>query len=137
MVGHFGPLVNAIQERAGSLTVFERIDLPAGLLRPTAEAFDILPRCQVALITGTTIINHTIERLLQAAGQCREIIVLGPSTPLLPEAFKEERVSLLSGVLVKDPPAVLQVVSEGGGMRQFSPFVQKVSLPAQLAPLYH
>ncbi len=137
MVGHFGPLVTTIQERAATLTVFERIDLPAGLLRPTAEAFDILPHCQVALITATSIINHTIDRLLQAASHCREIVVLGASTPLLPAAFGEKEVTLLSGVLVKDPPAVLQVVSEGGGMRQFSPFVQKVSLPAKIADLYH
>lgn len=33
-----------------------------------------------------------------------------------------------TGVVVIDPPSILQVVSEGGGMRQFSPHVRKVNL---------
>jgi ATP-binding protein involved in chromosome partitioning len=55
MVGHFGPLVEPLRQRARSLTVFERIAAPTGLLRPREEAAERLPRCQVALITATSI----------------------------------------------------------------------------------
>jgi uncharacterized protein (DUF4213/DUF364 family) len=130
MVGNFGPLIDKIQKRVRCLTVFERVDQSSGILRPTEEAESALPRCQVALITATSIINHTIDGLLRAAGGCREVAVLGASTPLLPEAFAEERVTLLSGVVVKQPQEVLRIVSEGGGMRLFSPHVRKVSLRA-------
>jgi hypothetical protein len=34
MVGHFGPLVEALRERARSLTIYERVAEPTGLLRP-------------------------------------------------------------------------------------------------------
>jgi uncharacterized protein (DUF4213/DUF364 family) len=128
MVGNFGPLVATIQQRARSLTVFERVDHPSGSLRPQEEAEDTLPRCQVALITATSIINHTVDSLLAAARNCREVVVLGASTPLMREAFSAERVTMLSGVVVKDPREVLRVVSEGGGMRQFGPHVRKVTL---------
>ncbi len=128
MVGNFGPLVNTLKERARSLTVFERVDKPIGLLRPAEEAEDALPGCQVALITATSIINHTIDKLLEAAGGCREVVVLGASTPLLPDAFCAKNVTLLSGVVVKKPGEVLRVVSEGGGMRLFRPHVHKVCL---------
>jgi uncharacterized protein (DUF4213/DUF364 family) len=128
MVGDFRPLVDKIQKRVCSLTVFERGAHPSGILHPEEEAADALPRCQVALITATSIINHTIDGLLQAASGCREVAVLGASTPLLPEAFAGEQVTMLSGVVVKDPHEVLRVVSEGGGMRLFSPHVRKVSL---------
>ena len=128
MVGHFGPLVGPIQKRAGSLTVFERVDRPSGLLRPQAEAAAELPRCQVALITATSIINHTIDDLLKAARSCREVVLLGASTPLLAEAFRAGKVTMLSGVVVKAPEEVLRVVSEGGGMRQFGPHVRKVTI---------
>jgi uncharacterized protein (DUF4213/DUF364 family) len=128
MVGHFRPLVNTLKERAGSLTVFERIREPHSELRPAEEAKDILPHCQVALISATSIINHTIDGILQLAGGCREVAVLGASTPLLPEVFSSANVTLLSGVVMKEAADVLRVVSEGGGMRQFSPYVRKVSL---------
>lgn len=128
MVGSFGPLISTIQERVHSLTVFERIEHPSGLLRPQKEALEVLPSCQVALITATAIINRTVDGLLEAAAGSREVALLGASTPLLAEIFDARKVTLLSGVVVKQPKEVLRVVSEGGGMRQFSPYVRKVTV---------
>jgi uncharacterized protein (DUF4213/DUF364 family) len=136
MVGHFGPLVAAIQQRARSLTVFERVDHPSGLLRPQEEAEGTLSRCQVALITATSIINHTVDDLLAAARNCREVVLLGASTPVMPDAFSAGSVTMLSGVVVKDPGGVLRVVSEGGGMRQFGPHVRKVTVRVGAARLF-
>ncbi len=128
MIGNFGPLVSALRGRVQSLSVFERIEHPSGLLRPQREAPVVLPRCQIALITATALITHSIEPLLEAAAACREVVVLGPSTPLVPALFAARGVTLLSGVAVGDPEGVLRVVSEGGGMRQFRPHVRKVTL---------
>ena len=128
MVGYFGPLVEILRDRIGSLTVFEKTSCPSRLTRPWLEAVDHLPTCQVALITATSIINHTLDRLLEAARGCREVVVLGASTPLMEPAFFQKRVTLLSGVIVQDPDAILRIVSEGGGMQYFGPHVTKVSL---------
>jgi uncharacterized protein (DUF4213/DUF364 family) len=128
MVGHFGPLVESVRRRAENLTIFERIERPQGDLLPQKYATEVLPGCQVALITATTIINHTLDPLLVAAGDCREVVILGASTPLLPEAFAGTPVTLLSGVLIAEPGQVLRIVSEGGGMRQFKSHVRKVNL---------
>jgi uncharacterized protein (DUF4213/DUF364 family) len=127
MIGHFGPLVAPLLKRVRSLQVFERVERSTGILRPAAEAPSVLPRCQVALITATSIVNNTVDALLMAAADCREVMVLGPSTPLVPEAFAGLRAMVLAGVVVEDPRAVLRVVSEGGGTRQFGPYVRKVS----------
>ncbi len=137
MVGHFGPLVETIRKRARSLTIFERVTTPTGLLRPQEEAVATLPRCQIALITATSIINHTFDGLLDAARGCRQVAVLGASTPLLAEAFSTTGVTILAGVVVIAVDEVLRVVSEGGGMRQFSPHVRKVTMKVStLAPTF-
>ena len=128
MIGLFEPIVAAINEKVHSLTIFEKADRPHRLIRPVEEVWTSLPQCQVAVITATAIINHTIDELLEAAGHCREIVILGASTPLLPEAFAHTRVSLLSGVVVTNPAGILQVVSEAGGMRFFRPHIRKVNL---------
>jgi uncharacterized protein (DUF4213/DUF364 family) len=128
MVGHFGPLVAPLLERVRSLRVFERIERPSGILRPAREALEVLPACQVALITATAIVGNTVDALLAAAAGCREVVVLGPSTPLVPGAFAGARVTALAGVVVEDVRQVLRVVSEGGGTRQFGPYVRKVSV---------
>lgn len=128
MVGHFGPLVPAIRKQAEALHIFEQIDLPQGGLLPVAEAERLLPACQVALLTSTALINQTAEHLLGLAENCRDIVLLGASTPLAPEVFAGTPVTRLSGITVTDPDAILRIVSEGGGMRFFKPHVQKVNL---------
>jgi uncharacterized protein (DUF4213/DUF364 family) len=128
MVGHFGPLVRPLEARARSLVIVERTERGGGDVRPAIEAAERISRSHVALITATSIINHTIDALLHAAQSCREVVVLGASTPLLPEAFSAANVTLLSGVLVESPEQILRVVSEGGGMRFFGPHVRKVNL---------
>ena len=128
MVGHFGPLVAAIRKQARALYIFEQIDLPQGNLLPVSEAEHLLPQCQVALLTSTAIVNQTADHLLTLASGCREIVFLGASTPLIPEVFEKTSVTLLSGVTVVAPEAILQIVSEGGGMRFFKSSIKKVNL---------
>lgn len=80
-----------------------------GSSRNTIEG---LRNCAIALITSTAIINNTLDELLDAASDCREVVVLGPSTPLFPDAFIGMPVTLLSGVEVISDE-ILGVVSEG------------------------
>jgi uncharacterized protein (DUF4213/DUF364 family) len=82
----------------------------------------------VALLTSTAIINRTADRLLTLVDVCREVVFLGASTPLAPSVFEGTGVTMLSGVTVVDAKTILQIVSEGGGMRLFKSSVQKVNL---------
>ena len=125
MVGFFGPLVAGLKGRVTALDIFEeRTDL-AEDLKPASSAIQALRDADIAIITSTAIINRTVDDLLEAAARCREVILLGPSTPLVPEAFEGTPVSVLSGVTVHDSPGLLRVISEGGGTRLFGPFVTK------------
>jgi hypothetical protein len=128
MVGCFGPLIEPIRSRAGSLVIYERIPEPREGLRPTHEVSTGLPECTVAVVTATSLANNTIDEVLESAGACRRVVVLGASTPLCPEAFAHTPVSMLSGVVVTDPEGLLRVVSEGGGMRHFKGLIKKVNI---------
>jgi len=132
MVGYFGPLVKPMQSKARAFFVFERkADPEYGILHESAAA-DILPGCQVVVVTATTLLNHTIDGILALCGRAREVAVLGPSTPFLPEIFSRHGVTLLSGIQVLDPRQVLRTVSEGGGARQFGAAVRKLSLHCRI-----
>ena len=128
MVGFFGPLIAPLRARVASLTVFERTPERGAGLEPPERALDLLPDCSVAMITSSALLTGGLEALLQAAGRCREVALLGPSTPLIPEVFAEMGVTWLSGVVITHPKEVLIVVSEGGGTREFSCFTRKVNL---------
>jgi len=71
----------------------------------------------VAIITSTSIINGTCNGLLQALKRNRAAVMLGPSTPMSPEAFAGTRITQLSGSYVLDKARIQTIVSEGGGTR--------------------
>jgi uncharacterized protein len=127
MVGNFAPLVPELKKRVKYLHIFEQWDLP-GILSEEA-ALDWLPRCHVALITSTTLINNTLDALLDVSRSCREVVLLGASTPFLPEVFQDTPVTLLSGIEILDGEGILRIVSEGGGMQFFQKKVKKINLP--------
>jgi uncharacterized protein (DUF4213/DUF364 family) len=135
MVGCFSPLVEPIRQRVRRLFIFERGPRLAPDLLPENRAADLLPECSVALITATTLMNGTIDALLSAAAHCREVVLLGPSTPLVADVFADShrRASLLSGVVVTDSPGLVRVVARGGGTRDFGTSVSKVNLRVRAA----
>jgi uncharacterized protein len=128
MIGYFGPLVDSIRSRARSLHIFERRPIPELGVLPDSAAGDLLPECQVVILSATTILNHTIDALLDLCSAAQEIAVLGPSAPFLPESFKKRGVTILSGIHVVDCPKVLRVVSEAGGTRNFGKAIRKLTL---------
>ena len=128
MVGYFGPLVPKIRKQVRSLSIFEKVTAKSQDLLPEEQAPEILPRCSVAILTSTALLNGSIEKLIDAGAQCREIVLLGASTPLAPDAFVGTPVTCLSGVIVTDAEKILGVVSEAGGMQAFRGAIRKVNV---------
>ncbi|MBN1630461.1 MAG: DUF364 domain-containing protein [Thermoleophilia bacterium] len=128
MVGYFGPLVAPLEKRVRELVIFERNMARSERVLPAEEAITELPRCDVAVITATALISDSLDRLLEAAAGCREVAVVGASTPLVPDVFKSLGVTLLSGIVVADGAGILQIVSEAGGMGLFGRRVHKVNV---------
>ncbi len=128
MVGCFWPMLDALRARVRDLLVFERGEGTEDFILPAEEAPRLLPGCQAALITSSSIVNDTLVGLLDACRGLREVVLLGASTPLAPAAFRDTPVTYLCGVQVTDAGSVLRTVSEGGGMRHFKGLVRKVCL---------
>jgi len=127
MIGYFEPLVQRLQGQVSEFWIFERSEGRLSEALTEAEMADYLPQATVAIVTSVTLINKTLEEILNLLEKAREVLLLGPSTPLYPEAFKETKITQLSGLLVKDA-AILQLVSEAKGTKAFGPYVEKVSL---------
>ncbi len=72
-------------------------------------AADILPQADVVAITGTTLINHTIDELLAFCSTQALIGLLGPSTPLSSLLF-DYGIDVLCGASVEIINPVLKVV---------------------------
>jgi hypothetical protein len=126
MVGCFLPVMERLKTRGITVKSVDLEQKPGAL--PAGEAFAILRESQVALITATAVINSTIDCLLEAAEHCREVVVLGPSTPLVPTAFNKTPVTCLAGIRVEQPDELFRIIGEGGGFRLFRPYTKKYTV---------
>lgn len=115
IVGHF-PFIPKLQETAGELWVLERRPQTGDL--PASEAKRVIPGADVVGITGTALINGTMDGLLSLCRRDALVVVLGPTTPLTSVWF-DYGVDVISGTRVVEPQIVIRLVSEGIIFSQF------------------
>ncbi|MBN1364393.1 MAG: DUF364 domain-containing protein [Syntrophaceae bacterium] len=127
MVGLFAPLVERIRSTGATLTIIEKNPQRQELLSPEDKQ-KALKDCDVAIITATTLLNDTFEETINLLGAPRSVVLLGPSTPLVPEIFRDTSVTHLGGAVIADSTKVLQIISEGGGTPALRPYLRFVNL---------
>ncbi len=114
LVGHF-PFIPKLREAVGQLWVLEQ--RPAEGEYPASAAADFLPKADVVAITGTALMNHTLDGLLALCHPASTVMILGPSTPLSPVLFKQGA-TILSGARVIDEAAALRTIGQAASFRQ-------------------
>jgi len=114
LVGHF-PFVPDLRRAAGHLWVID-LHPAAGDLGPE-EGAELIPQADLVAITGSALINHTIEGLLARCQRDSLVMVLGPTAPLSPVLF-DYGVDVISGTRVADTRSALRSVSQGAVFRQ-------------------
>jgi len=114
VVGHF-PFVEQIKAIPQNCWVIEK--QPFGEEFPEEAAEELIPKADVIAITGTAFINHSIEKLLSLCQPGSMVMVLGPSTPLLPLLF-DYGITYLSGSQVTDEEAAIETIVQGASLPQ-------------------
>ena len=119
MVGYFGRVVEPLRARGIPVTV---IELEESLLRQepglevTLDA-SRLKGCSQVIITGTTLLNHSLEGLLEHCRDAREVHLLGPSASCLPDVLFAAGITRMGGFRVVAPALFEQRWAEGGRWR--------------------
>jgi uncharacterized protein (DUF4213/DUF364 family) len=125
MVGFFGPLVKRFEEKKVSLEILDES-------RQLGRAGDFYQKlsswAEVLLLTSTSILNNTTEKILaHAAGQLKTVM-LGPSTPMVGQVFDHLPVHMLAGTVPLDKDGILRAVRHGAG----TPILHKFSRKSYL-----
>jgi uncharacterized protein (DUF4213/DUF364 family) len=139
VVGAFVPFLRELKRRRQSFLVLEQD--PATLkpeelpfFRPAEAADAVVPGADVLLITGTTLINNTLEGLLSLAKPGARVTMVGPTVSLLPDAFLRRGADILGTVRITQPDEFLETLAEGGsGYHFLGRSAQKVVLVRRLA----
>lgn len=137
LIGAIVPILRILKERKKPFSV---IELDPRTLKPDEMPFyvpvektgDIVPEADVLVITGTTLINGTLEGILELTRPDAQVVVLGPTASLLPHAFFKRGVDILGGDTVTNPDKMLDVLAEGGsGYHLYGKTTEKVVITAK------
>ncbi len=89
---------------------------------PASKAEELLPECDLVVITGSAFANHTLERFLDIS--TGHTMVIGPTTPLSKVLF-DHGADLLAGIMAYDE-RILKIIGRGQGTRDFIGLAQTV-----------
>ncbi|HEV7369386.1 DUF2478 domain-containing protein [Arenibaculum sp.] len=131
VVGSAGPapgrlvVVGAFPDLLDRLPRAEVIDASPGEGRFPPEAADwLLPGAAQVVLTGSTLPNRTLPRLLDLAGPAR-VAMVGPSTTLSDRLFSYG-IETLAGFVADDPDGLADAVAAGARPRQWTRFGRQV-----------
>jgi uncharacterized protein (DUF4213/DUF364 family) len=119
-VGYFGPLVHKILRKTQDLHVLEKrkIEDKRVYIIPQHDAPTVMPASNILLISGSTIVNKTLNQILEMRGNAREVVLLGPTASMVPQPLFKKGVTAVMGAKIIDAEKMLRVVSESGGTQQ-------------------
>ncbi len=120
LIGHMhGPA--GLRKKAREVYVLERA--PQDGDYPDAACDWLLPRCDLVIITGSSLVNKTLPHLLSLCENAFTILT-GPSVPLCPSLL-DFGIDRLSGVIVRDREGLRRSVlagEHGSPLRYAEPF---------------
>jgi uncharacterized protein (DUF4213/DUF364 family) len=130
-----GALVPIIRKLMAAQADFRILEMDPSTLKPSempyfveaGRADEFVPHADLLVITGTTMLNGTLESLLSMARPETEVIISGPTASMLPEALFARGTSRVGGVVATQPDALLDLISEGGsGYHFFGKLAEKL-----------
>jgi len=117
MIGGIKPFIEPLTRSSKKLIILERGAKGEGIYPDTA-CEELVPELDVVIITGSTLANGTIDRLLQLSRNARKIAVVGPTISIVPTPLFKRNVDYGGGIQITDPDRLMTVLQEAGGTPQ-------------------
>ena len=127
MVGHFSPVYERFEETGFTVRT---LDLGRAMGNPDEFYPWATSEADALVITGTSLVNNTIESILaRFAGRDIPILLLGPSTILHPDVYVDLPIRYIAGSVVIVTADTMKAVRNGRGSLDVHRQAKKVYLP--------
>jgi len=120
IVGAFHSYIKKISATKSKLYVLELNENEIGpeerqFFVPASDYKKVLPESDVIIITGLTLVNNTIDDLLDSVPERSAVVVAGPSGSIIPDVLFANGVSIIGATRITKPDVLFDLISEGGG----------------------
>jgi len=102
---------------------YKQYMVPAGLAEKALVQSDIV------IITGSSLANHTLDKLLDIIPATTQVLLVGPTSSILPDILFNRGVNLIGATRVTDSEKTFQLIAEGAsGFHLFKSCAIKICL---------
>jgi len=134
-IGLIKPLVRKISRLTKKLTIIEETPIISpefndfNLKRNINQLKDEDLYIDILFCTGTTLINNTLESILEMfKRKARKIVLIGPTASMIPDILFDHGIDIVGGMEIFDSNATIKVLQEGGGTKYFKKYGRKYNL---------
>lgn len=90
---------------------------------------EAVQQSDIVIITGASLSNNTLDRLLELVSPQARVIVVGPTGSLLPDVLFDRGVGIVGATRITDNEKMMELVSEGAaGFHLFKSCAAKICL---------
>ncbi len=82
--------------------------------RPESEMVPALGESNVVIMTGTAIVNHTIDTILSHLKKGTRSAIIVPTASMVPDAFFKRGVNVMAGIRIFNPDSMISILKEAG-----------------------
>jgi uncharacterized protein len=133
LIGAFGPYIRRLKMMGNRFFIIEK---NTQTLRPEemkyfrteSEMVSALQESHVVIMTGTAIVNQTIDTIISRLSGKQRAAIIGPTASMLPDAFFKRGVQIMAGISITDPDRMIQILKQGGsGYHLFKECSEKIA----------
>jgi len=123
MVGFFRPVVKVLEGMGVEVYISDMthdMGSPGELYKRLADWAECL------ILTSTTIVNGTFDEIMNHCPEGLPVALLGPTTPMIPEVFRDYGIALLAGTAPDKVDLTMRLIRQGAGTPDFQKHAKKV-----------
>lgn len=90
---------------------------------------EVISRSDVVIITGSSLANNTLDRLLEIIPRKTKVVLVGPTSGLIPDVLFSRGVDIIGATRITDSDKMLELVAEGAaGFHLFKSCATKICI---------
>lgn len=133
MVGAFIPFIKDLKGKAEEIYIVDKHpqalkEEERHMWRSPSVIGEVMPQADVAIITGSALVEGGLDEILALCSHAREVVLAGPTASAWPEPFFKRGVTVMGGISISNADKLLQVVSEGGSGYFFTGPARKIAI---------
>ena len=131
MAGMIRPAIMRMKKFQPKFMIFDKGKCSSGNaeedIYPMALQEELLPKCTVMTMSGTSLVNGTAAGLFRMSPNARETVLIGASTPMIPDGYRNTPVTVLAGSWwrYEDKPVIWKMITQAAGLKVLGRYMVK------------